>query len=333
MTGVSALRRVSVSGMVLGVVYGSLARWALADQGMPGWFGTMTISFIWLVPFVMGFLTVRPHPNPSVLYRLLAPWVPISIWVAASWAVGWEGAICIVMALPILLIMGSLGGVVGGWMRLRPAPAGVLVLIPWLVAPLENRWHPGPTIREVESAITIEAPADIVWRNVIEVPAIQASEARPALFTTIGFPRPIDATLTGSGVGAVRHARFAGGVLFVETVTDWVPERRLSFTIKAQTDSIPPTTLDQHVTIGGEYFDVLIGTYELEPGPEGIRLVLKSTHRLSTRFNFYSGLWSDAVMQSIQRNILEVLKKRCEAQAPGMPVAQIRPVEHISGVG
>src|SRR5262245_35369022 len=318
----SGLRRASVSGMVLGVVYGSLARWSLAEQGMPGWFETMTISFIWLIPFVMGFLTVRPHPKPSLLYRLLAPWIPITLWVAASWAVGWEGAICIVMALPILLIMGSLGGLLGGWMRLRPAPAGVLALIPWLLAPIENRWHPGPTIREVQSSITIAAPADVVWRNAIEVPAIQASEARPALFTTIGFPRPIAATLTGSGVGAVRHARFAGGVLFVETVTDWVPERRLSFTIQAQTDSIPPSTLDQHVTIGGEYFDVLIGTYELEASGEGIRLLLTSTHRLSTRFNFYSGLWSDALMQRIQRNILAVLKRRCETEAQAVPVAQ-----------
>jgi hypothetical protein len=90
---------------------------------------------------------------------------------------------------------------------------------------------------------------------------------------------------------------------------------------------------DQHVTIGGEYFDVLIGTYELEPVPEGVRLVLKSAHRLSTRFNFYSGLWSDAVMQSIQQNILEVLAKRCEAQALGGPVAQTRLAQHISGGG
>jgi hypothetical protein len=174
----SALRRVSVSGMLLGVVYGSIASWALAEQGMPGWFGTMTISFIWLVPVAMGFLTVRPPPNPSLLYRLLAPWVPISLWVAVSWAVGWEGATCIIMALPILLSMGSLGGILGGWVRLRPAaPAGILALMPWLVAPLENRWHPGATIREVESAITIAAPADVEWRKVIEVPAIQTSEA------------------------------------------------------------------------------------------------------------------------------------------------------------
>jgi hypothetical protein len=64
--------------MLLGVVYGSLARWALAEQGMPGWFGTMTISFIWLVPFVMGFLTVRPHPNPSFTIQAQTDSIPAS---------------------------------------------------------------------------------------------------------------------------------------------------------------------------------------------------------------------------------------------------------------
>ncbi len=320
--------------MAFGLAYGVVARVFFERQVMASWLATMTWSFLTLVPLAMGFLTVRAHPNPSLRYRLLAPWIPITLTVLVSWAVGWEGAICIVMAFPILLIMGSFGGLLGGWRRLRPAaPAGALILIPWLLAPVESRWHPGPTVREVESAITIHAPAEVVWRNVIEVPAIEPAEVGPALFTRMGFPRPISATLTGAGVGAIRHARFAGGVLFVETVTDWVPEHRLSFTIRAQTDSIPPSTLDRHVTIGGEYFDALSGTYQLEPVPDGIRLVLRSTHRLSTRFNLYSGLWSDAVMRSIQGNILEVLAARCETQARAGTVARTRLVRHIRGGG
>jgi hypothetical protein len=320
--------------MAFGLVYGVAARFLFERNEMGSWFATMTCSFLTLVPLAMGFLTVRAHPNPSLRYRLLAPWIPITLTVLVSWAVGWEGAICIVMAYPILLITGSFGGLLGGWSRLRPvAPAGALILIPWLLAPVEARWHPGPTVREVETAITIRAPAEVVWRNVIEVPSIAPAELRPALFTRMGFPRPISATLTGTGVGAIRHARFAGGVLFVETVTDWVPEHRLSFIIRAQTDSIPPSTLDPHVTIGGEYFDALSGTYELEEVSDGVRLILKSTHRLSTRFNFYSGLWSDAVMRSIQRNILEVLAARCETQAGGGTVARTRLVRHIRGGG
>src|SRR5205807_1245983 len=109
-------------------------------------------------------------------------------------------------------------------------------------------------------------------------------------------PRPVEATLSHEGVGGVRHATFEGGVLFIETVDAWEPQRRLSFSIHAQTDRIPRTTLDDHVTIGGPYFDILRGTYELQPLGNGrTRLVLSSRHRLSTDFNWYSELWTNAV--------------------------------------
>jgi hypothetical protein len=39
----------------------------------------------------------------------------------------------------------------------------------------------------------------------------------------------------------------------------------------------------------------------------------KSTHRLSARFNAYSGLWTDFIMRDVQTAILKVLKRRCEA--------------------
>jgi hypothetical protein len=104
-------------------------------------------------------------------------------------------------------------------------------------------------------------------------------------------------------------------------VTEWQQGRRLRFTIRANTADIPPTTLDEHVTIGGPYFDVLTGTYELEPLPNGgVRVVLVSEHRVSTPFNIYAALWTDAVMRSIQSNILEIIKARAErsiSPAPG----------------
>ena len=101
--------------------------------------------------------------------------------------------------------------------------------------------------------------------------------------------------------------------MFVETITDWRPQEALSFDIKADTGSIPPTTLDEHVTVGGPYFDVLEGRYRIERGGEGtVLLQLSSVHRLSTRFNFYSGVWTDFIMRDIQNNILGIIKHRCE---------------------
>jgi hypothetical protein len=150
-----------------------------------------------------------------------------------------------------------------------------------------------------------------VWREIVSVRTITPEEQRPALFTTLGFPRPLSATLSRDGVGGVRLARFERGILFVETVTEWEPDARLKFTIAAQTDSIPPSTLDDHVTIGGPYFDVLSGEYRIEPAANGgVRLHLRSELRVSTTFNLYASLWADAVMRSIQDNILGVIQRR-----------------------
>ena len=129
-------------------------------------------------------------------------------------------------------------------------------------------------------------------------------------FRPIFSRTPIEATLSREGVGGVRHASFAGGVVFVETVTVWEPGERLEFTIAADANAIPMRTLDEHVTVGGEFFDVLEGRYRIEPAAAGVRLHLESRHRVSTRFNVYARLWTDFVMGDIQRSILEVVRDR-----------------------
>jgi hypothetical protein len=149
-------------------------------------------------------------------------------------------------------------------------------------------------LRSIESVVDIQAPPTAVWQNIERVPPIPTGELQPSWSHAIGFPNPVEATLSEEGVGGVRHATFEGGVLFIETIDRWEPERRLGFSIQAQTERIPKTTLDEHVTVGGRFFDVLYGEYILEPLPKwGTRLHLVSRHRVSTDFNWYAHLWTD----------------------------------------
>lgn len=136
-------------------------------------------------------------------------------------------------------------------------------------------------------------------------------------------PRSNRATLSYEGIGGVRHASFAKGVLFIETIDVWEPKDRLGFTIAAQTDKIPATTLDEHVTVGGQYFDVLRGEYRLEPLTADVtRLHLSSRHRVSTDFNWYAHIWTDAVMSDLQKRILHVVQQRCQAQSDKLSTPQ-----------
>jgi hypothetical protein len=307
--------RALVLGVVVGVVYGLLVRWVAGHDDL---LAVMTLAFVVLVPLAMGFATMMPNRSPTPGEAIFLPWIAVALGNACALVIGWEGVICVVLLTPAMLVMSSFGGLIAYALRrskLRDA-AGALVVLPFAVGPLESRFEPPVDVRRVTSQIEIDAAPDVVWSQIESVPEIRPDEQPPALYLAIGFPRPLSAVIDRPGAGGVREARFEGGVLFLEKVTDWQPGRRLSFTIDAQEHLIPPTTLDEHVTIGGPYFDVLTGTYEIEPLENGrVRLHLASELRVSTNFNFYAGWWADVIMGSIQENILEIVKARAEPLA------------------
>jgi hypothetical protein len=313
--------------MVLGLVYGGMVRalflGPLASNGAA--IGVMSFSFLFIFPLVLGIVTgyrEQRSRQTSVARAVLLPWLPTITVLVGSIVVGWEGLICVAMALPVFLVMASAGGFVGRalgralWTRAHPQGrlAVAILAMPLLFGSMEGFLPVPEDLREVHTSIDIAASPEVVWRNIERVPAIQPTERRTTLLNRIGFPPPIEATLSYEGSGAVRHATFAGGVLFVETVHTWEPWERLEFSIRADSERIPAATLDEHVTIGGEYFDVLDGRYGIEQLDAGlVRLHLSSTHRLSTRINPYAAMWSDFIMRDIQDTILLVIKQRSEA--------------------
>lgn len=312
-------------GLAAGILYGVAARVVFTYHRFEDvFYGVMSIGFIVLVPLTLGVLTVyfgSKQKRRSWAYWIFMPWVPCVILMATALLIGWEGSICILMALPIFLVLSSFGGLIVG-LSIRSNLVDqksyplltFFILLPFVFGAIERHLGLPDSIRTVETQITINASPQKVWENIIRVREIKPAEQRRSMFHLIGFPRPVEATLSREGVGGVRHATFEGGVLFVETIDKWEPEKELSFGIKADTKSIPPTTLDEHVTIGGPYFDMLEGTYRLERVNDNqVVLHLSSKHRLSTRINFYAGLWTSYIMRDIQDNILGVIKQRCEA--------------------
>jgi uncharacterized protein YndB with AHSA1/START domain len=319
--------RAMTEGIVLGALYGLFFRIAIATKlmerlGAPGnqYVPAMTLAFLALGPCVLGFLCIRRIAKTRTLevwHWIFIPWISVLIFSLGTVVLFIEGSICVIFALPLAFAVSSIGGVIAGLLsRSKMTSRGTTVciaLLPLILAPAETML-PGTTqTRSVVSEIRIHAPTETVWRNVARVSAIAPSELRPSWAHAIGFPRPVEATLSFEGVGGVRHATFEHGLLFIETVTEWQPQQRIAFSIKADTEHIPSTTLDEHVSIGGRYFDVLDGEYRLERLAGGdILLHLTSHQRLSTDFNNYAGFWTDAVMQNLQTSILEVIKHRCE---------------------
>src|SRR5262249_40568198 len=157
------------------------------------------------------------------------PWVAVAISLAVSMAVLWEGLICVVMLSPIALICASLGGLVAGWIvtpsQPNAATASMLIvaLLPMLMGRVEHHFRAADQVRSVESQAMIRASAGTVWQNIDRVRTIEPSELPMSWNRIVGFPRPLEATLTRDGLGGVRHATFADGVLFIETIDVWEP--------------------------------------------------------------------------------------------------------------
>lgn len=320
-------RRVLRVGTVSGLLYGLLFRLAFGTDRFGDLFGVMTFAFIFLVPLALGYVTVAIGERDrrwSWPARLFVPMITALTTLAAALLLAWEGLICIALWLPLFLVLALLGGLLAGVVatigvtrRARGTVACLIAALPLLVSPAELARSPASEVRTVRSSIDIRAEPATIWHAIATVRRFEADEHRFSWAHLIGFPRPVAATLDGESVGGVRHATFEGGVVFEERITVWDPPHRLAFSIHADPDSIPMRTLDPHVTVGGEFFDVLDGEYRLEPLPAGgIRLHLASRHRLSTRFNFYSALWTDFVMGDIQRYILARLATRCERGEP-----------------
>ena len=309
-----------------GLLYGLFCRFAFT-YNFTGHrlFSVMSIGFLLVMPMAVGFisvfLAVRAGRDGASVWLVL-PVLTATALLFGAFVFFWEGIICLIMLLPAALILALAGGVAGLFFgrRFRKTPLLCVAVLPFVVAAVEQWTGPLYEVRQVETSIAIQAAPATVWRQIERVPPIRLEEQRFSWSQKIGFPRPIEATLSGEGVGAVRHATFAGGVLFVETVTVWEPERRLGFDIRADTANIPPRTLDEHVTIGGPYFDTLHGEYRIEPRTDGSTLLhLVSRHRLSTTFNFYARLWTDAIMRDIQENILYVVRNRCQKAGAQVP--------------
>lgn len=304
------------------VLYAIALRFVFGVKSWNNLFSVMSLTFLFCSPFIVGVLTVYFSPEKyarKIGYKILMPWVPIFLFFIITLLIKMEGWACWLMILPIFLIFSSIGGLIGAWLKFRKKDNGLnvslLVLLPFVLSPLEKMIGAIPGVYEANTHVNIKAPADNIWHNLTRVKTITSKEDKGRLTNFLDFPRPVRAILNYEGVGAYREAIFTGGLKFHETVLEYVPKKKMVFTIKAYPYEIPSTTMDEHIVVGGNYFDVLTGTYELEQlDSTTYRLHLYSHFKLSTDFNFYASWWAKAIMKGIQNNILQVIKNRAESE-------------------
>lgn len=290
--------------------------------------GTLSISFLFLLPFAIGVLTLVLSPKASRMswgYATFAPWAVCTALGILVIIFALEAWVCVAMGLPIFFVMSSLGGALVCWRVNRRAAIergekernnpmfGAILLVPLLFSPIEALWQPPTVVREVERVVVVNAPAEVIWEEFVTVPKIQPEEERFAWFRAAGLPHPVEATLVNPGAEGVRYASYDNGMKVIEPVQIWSLHEQYRFGVVIDPDG------GQHLPlwsdVAGEHLQVQWVEYRVEPlSDQQVRLHLTSRYALQTPMNGYSVMWVDFLLGDFQQYILDIVVARAESK-------------------
>lgn len=306
-----------------GALAGVALRLIFSGSGGSAW-SPMVAAFIFGAPLLVSVVTVylaERVRRRSWGYYFVAPLLANLLFVIGTLLLVIEGWICAIVIVPMFAILGGLGGLLMGcicrmtnWPRPALYCAGALPLVLAFAAPLV----PTPsTIGAIERTIVVEAPAAVVWQSLNDIRDIRGEEMDDALALRIGVPQPISGLTEDSAVGRVRTSRWGKEVYFDEIIVDWEPGHYLRWTYRFHPDSFPRRALDDHVVIGGHYFDLLDTSYMLEPleGGATTRLSSRTRYKIATQFNFYASWVAQILVGNLNEVGLRLYKSRSEQAA------------------
>jgi hypothetical protein len=142
--------------------------------------------------------------------------------------VGVEGLGCILMAAPLAMPLGVIGGLLVHALTRSQAPGRgflLMLMIPGVTLPWDTAAK--PALFEVRSSITIAAPPQVVWRHVLTFSELPEPNE---WFFRAGLAYPKRARIMGYGAGAIRYCEFSTGP-FVEPIVVWDEGRLLRFRV------------------------------------------------------------------------------------------------------
>lgn len=306
-----------------GVVYGLVMRLLFGGfPGIPAPFddkGPMLLSFVVLVPVVLGMITVYglTPDRRSVVRAILAPWITVIAFALGTAITLLEGSICIAIALPAFLVESSIGGLLMLLLlRLGARPSrsttSSILLLPLLLGGIEARVPDIDRHDHVHHSRVIHASPERIWAVLNDVEGIQSGELGHGLAWNIGMPYPLSGRTESTAEGRVRRSRWQHGIRFDEPIVAWEPARRLGWVYRFQADSIPVDALDDHVALGGRYAGLDETRFTLTPVPGGTRVDLAVGYRVSTNFNAYSAWWMERLLGDGSERILAMYARRAE---------------------
>jgi hypothetical protein len=268
-----------------------------------------------IVPFALGLLAAAiARPSTAATAAGIGAGT-VFLGALLLLAFGFEGALCIIMALPLVAPLGALGAWAG--FRLQETnvsrqTGSVMLVLP--IAALAWDVNAPPPLFHVTTEIVVGATPEQVWKYVVSVPKLP--DNRGWIFRT-GLAYPTEVRLEVSGTGAVRYCQFSTGS-FVEPISVWDEPHLLRFRVAES-----PAPLHEWSPWGEirpkhlhGYFMSEQGEFRLAALPGGRTLVTGTTwYRHSLWPAAYWRWWSDAIVHRIHLRVLNHVKALAEQNA------------------
>lgn len=280
----------------------------------------MSTAFLVLCPFSVGAVAVLWSAGKQAIpvsAQVRVSSLSILFFLVAMFASFLEGLICLVLVAPVFFVAAVLGGLLAGLLhnnfRANRSIIPAFALLPILVAPVEGLLPPTQSIQSVTNTIHIAAPPQQVFAHLADVRDIRPDELGFTFVHLMGLPRPVAAEMNCTAVGCARTSRWEKNVWFQEVITEWSAPSTMRYRFVIPPGGIPREALDRHVEVGGEYFDLIDGAYELKPSADGgTELSLTTRFKNKSQLKLYGDLWGSMVLKDFHRSILGLMKVRSE---------------------
>ena len=324
-------RNVLRSPLLLGMAYGLLLRIAFYWSITQPYLGdVMGFAFAFGAPFAVGAITVftRAPALRSWNNAASGAFLAVTLFVLGTGLLLLEGLICIAMALPLFWIAGTLGAwaamlVVKVHDRSR-LNVSVIAILPVLASMFEpaQTLPLTPIRQEIQREAVLDAPAAAVWAQITTGSELKDEYFDASVAARIGMPTPLSGQIRKRADGQLIRRSFWGKkVYFDEPITALEPQRYLAWRYQFYPDSFPPGAMDEHVVIGGRYFNLTDTDFRLTPLPDGrTRVRMRIGFTVDTAFNWYSRPMANWVLSNFAETALDALGAAANAN-PASPGA------------
>ena len=163
----------------------------------------------------------------------------------------------------------------------------------------------------VRTTVIVNSNIESVWKNVVTFEKIE--EPTDWIFKT-GISYPTDATIKGTGVGAIRYCNFTTGS-FIEPITTWNEPNLLQFDVKEQ--PIPMNEFNPFWEIHPPHLDGYFKSYKgqfklTKIGENKTELEGTTWYKVDITPEIYWKTWSDFIIHRIHKRVLNHIKIETE---------------------